>query len=143
MHDSESANVRLIRRYFEELWNEGRVELVPEFLGEGYVNHSPGTKDMPRDRSGVAGIVRAMRAAFPDLHYRIEEMVAAGDAVAVRLTVTGTHLGDFFGAPPSGKSFEVTQFNLEHVEGGKIVAHHRATDELSLLRQTGVLPPLS
>jgi len=140
MQPNEPANLRLIRRYFAELWNQGKVELIPELLAEGYVNHSPGTPDMPRDRSGVAGIVRAMRAAFPDLDYRIEDIVADDRAVAVRLSVTGTHTGDFFGVPPSGKSFRVAQINVEHVEGGKIVAHYRTTDELSLLRQIGALP---
>ena len=139
MTSSETAKATLIRRYFGQLWNEGRVELVPEFLHEAYVNHSPGTPDMPRDRSGVAGIVLSMRAAFPDLHYEIEEMVQSQDAVAVRLVVTGTHLGDFFGAPPAGKSFRVAQFNIERFAEGKIVAHHRLTDELSLLRQIGAL----
>jgi steroid delta-isomerase-like uncharacterized protein len=140
MQAHESPNVRLIQRYFGELWNEGRVELIPELLGENYVNHSPGTPDMPRDRSGVAGIVRAMRAAFPDLHYRIEEIIGDGRAVAVRLSVTGTHRGDFFGVAPSGKAFHVIQVNVEHIEEGKIVAHYRATDELGLLRQIGALP---
>lgn len=140
MQQHEPANVRLIRRYFAELWNEGRVELIPELLSESYVNHSPGYPDMPRDRSGVAGIVRAMRAAFPDLNYRIEDIVADDHAVAVRVSVTGTHAGDFFGLPPSGKSFRVAQINVEHVEAGQIVAHYRTTDELSLLRQLGVLP---
>ena len=95
---------------------------------------------MPRDRSGVAGIVRAMRTAFPDLNYRIDGIVADDRAVAVRLSVSGTHAGDFFGVPPSGKSFRVAQINVEHVEGGKIVTHYRTTDELSLLRQIGALP---
>ena len=140
MPQNESDNIRLIRRYFEELWNRGRVELIPELLAESYVNHSPGTPDMPRDRSGVAGIVRAMRAAFPDLHYRIEQIVADDHAVTVRLDVTGTHTGDFFGVAPSRKSFRVAQINIERFENGKIVAHHRVTDELSLLRQIGALP---
>jgi steroid delta-isomerase-like uncharacterized protein len=140
MQPHEPENVRLIRRYFAELWNEGRVELIPELLAENYVNHSPGTPDMPRDRSGVAGIVRAMRTAFPDLNYRIDGIVADDRAVAVRLSVSGTHAGDFFGVPPSGKSFRVAQINIEQVQDGKIVAHYRTTDELSLLRQIGALP---
>jgi steroid delta-isomerase-like uncharacterized protein len=139
MNDPTSPNARLIRRYFAELWNQGRVELVPELLHVSYVNHSPGSPDMPADRSGVAGIVGTMREAFPDLHYRVDDLLEAADAVVVRLTVTGTHRGDFFGAKPSGKAFRVAQINIEHVSDGKIVAHHRLTDELSLLRQIGVL----
>jgi steroid delta-isomerase-like uncharacterized protein len=140
MNSNDSEKVRLVHRYFGELWNEGRVELVPLLLGESYVNHSPGTPDMPVDRSGVAAIVRSMRAAFPDLHYRIEDIVEGADSVAVRLTVTGTHTGDFFGIPPSGKAFRVEQINIERIAHGKIVAHHRLTNDLSLLRQLGVIP---
>jgi steroid delta-isomerase-like uncharacterized protein len=138
---NETRNVRVIRRYFAELWNEGKVELVPELLGDTYVNHSPGYPGMPCDRSGVAGIVRAMRGAFPDLRYDIEQVVEDERAVTVRLSVTGTHAGDFFGMAPSGRSFRVAQINIEQFENGRIVAHHRVTDELSLLRQIGVLPP--
>jgi predicted ester cyclase len=80
-----------------------------------------------------------MRAAFPDLRYDIEQIVEGANTVAVHLTVTGTHLGDFFGTPPSGRSFRVMQINIERIAGGKIVAHRRLTDELSLLRQIGAI----
>ncbi len=130
-----------IERYFNELFNQGRVELVPELLHPEYVNASPGSPDLPRGRDGVVIVVQAMRRAFPDLHYTIEEVVVGDDSVAVRTTLRGTQLGDFFGLPPTGKRVEVSQITIERFRDGKIVEHHRVTDELKLRQQLGVIPP--
>ena len=129
---------RVIERYFSELFNAGRVDLVDELLHPDYVNHSPGSPDLPRGREGVTIVVAAMRAAFPDLAYTIEDMVIGEDAVAVRTTMRGTHRGDFFGLAPTGRPFEVQQMTIERFSGGRIVAHHRLTDEAALMRQLGV-----
>lgn len=130
----------VICRYFEELFNQGRLELVTELLHPGYVNHSPGSPDLPRGRDGVAIVVRALREGMPDLHYTIEDMVVGADAVAVRATMTGTHTGSFFGMAPTGKSVRVSQMTIEHFRDGQIISHHRQTDDLSMLRQLGALP---
>jgi steroid delta-isomerase-like uncharacterized protein len=140
-HTSQPADAKriVIERYFDQLFNQGKVELVAELLHPDYVNGSPGSPDLPRGREGVAIVVKALRAAFPDLEYEIEDMVIGADAVAVRTTLRGTHRGDFFGIPASGKSVEVSQMTIERFKDGKIVAHHRITDELTLQRQLGVL----
>lgn len=130
---------QIIHRYFHELFNHGRLDLVDELLHPEYVNHSPGSPDLPRGREGVKIVVAAMRAAFPDLTYAIEDLVVGPDAVAVRTTMRGTHRGDFFGLPPTGRAFETRQMTIEHFRDGRIVAHHRITDELSLLRQLGAV----
>ena len=129
----------VIERYFHQLFNQGKVELVPELLHPDYVNGSPGSPDLPRGREGVAIVVKALRTAFPDLEYQIEDMVIGADAVAVRTTLRGTHRGDFFGLPATGKAVEVSQMTIEHFKEGRIVAHHRVTDELALQRQLGVV----
>ena len=87
-------NRDVIERYFGQLFNEGRVELVDELLHEDYVNHSPGSPELPRGREGVRIVVEALRRGFPDLHHAIEDLVVGKDAVAARTTMTGTHLGD-------------------------------------------------
>jgi steroid delta-isomerase-like uncharacterized protein len=130
----------LIERYFYELFNEGRIDLVDVLLHPDYVNHSPGSPEQPRDRDAVKGVVCALREAFPDLHYCIEDMVVDEGAVAVRTTLTGTHLGSFFGLPATGKTIRVTQFNLERIQDGQIVAHHRLTDDLAVRQQLGEAP---
>lgn len=129
----------IIRRYFEELFNQGRVELVPALLHPEYVNHSPGSPDLPTGRDGVVQVVQALRAAFPDLRYAIEDMVVGTDAVAVRTVMTGTHRGALFGIPATGRSVRVGQMTIERFKDGKIVAHHRQTDDLGLMRQLGLV----
>jgi steroid delta-isomerase-like uncharacterized protein len=131
----------LIERYFQELFNQGRVELISELLHPDYINHSPGTPELPRGREGVAIVVTGLRRAFPDLRYTVDDLVIGADAVATRTTMTGTHRGDLFGVPATGRSVKVTQFTIERIADGKIIAHHRLTDDLSLLRQLGILPP--
>jgi steroid delta-isomerase-like uncharacterized protein len=129
----------VIERYFSQLFNQGKVALVTELLHPDYVNGSPGSPELPRGREGVAIVVKALRTAFPDLRYEIEDMVIGADAVAVRTTLRGTHRGDFFGIAPTGRSVEVSQMTIERFKDGKIVAHHRLTDELTLQRQLGVV----
>ena len=128
-----------IRRYFDELFNQGRTELVTELLHPDYVNHSPSSPELPRGRTGVVLVVQALRAAFPDLHYTIDDLVVGEDAVAARTTLRGTHRGDFFGLAATGRSVTVTQMTIERFRDGQIVAHHRVTDELTLLRQLGAV----
>jgi len=131
---------RVIERYFTELFNLGRLELVDELLSPNYVNHSPGSADLPLGREGVRIVVAALRRAFPDLHYVIDGLVVGADTVAVRATMTGTHHGDLFGLPATGKAVSVAQMTFETFSGEQIVAHHRLTDDLAMLRQLGVLP---
>lgn len=130
----------VIRRYFEDLFNRGQLALLPELLHPEYVNHSPGSPDLPRGRDGVGIVVQELRRGLPDLHYQIEDMVVGDDSVAVRATLTGTHTGDLFGMPPTGHAIKVSQMTFERFREGRIVAHHRLTDDLSMLRQLGVLP---
>lgn len=132
-------NQRTILRYFDEVWNQGNLDVLDELLTPDYVNHSSSLPDAPRGPAGVKPIVAAMRAAFPDLHYTIDQLVVGDDGVAARLTLTGTHLGDFFGIPATGRQFTTTQMNIERMRDGLISEHWRNTDELGLLRQLGVI----
>jgi steroid delta-isomerase-like uncharacterized protein len=83
----------------------------------------------------------AFFAAFPGLHISIEDVIAQGDKVAVRITWQGTHQGEFMGIPPTGKPVTVTGINLYRVANGKIVEEWWQEDILGLMQQLGVLPP--
>jgi len=63
----------------------------------------------------------AFRTAFPDLQFRVEDMVAEGEKVVSRLTMRGTHQGDFQGIPPTGKQMTVTGITIERIVDGKAV----------------------
>lgn len=133
------SKVAVITRYFAELFGQGKLELVGELLHPDYVNHSPGSPELPRGREGVALVVQQLREGLPDLHYAIDDLVVGDESVAARTTLTGTHLGSLFGVPATGRSVHVSQITIERFREGRIVAHHRVTDELGLLRQLGVL----
>lgn len=131
--------ITVIHRYFAELFGQGKLELIDELLHPAYVNHSP-SPGLPPGREGLRVVVPALRAAFPDLSYTIEELVVGADSVATRTTVRGTHRGDFFGLAPSGRAFSVQQMTIERFEGERIIAHHRVTDEAALIRQLTAQP---
>lgn len=132
-------NEQLGRRYFEEVWNRGNVDILDQLLAPEYINHTPGTPNPPPGPAGLKPIVLGMRQAFPDLHYEIKDVVATDQAVVLRVVMTGTHRGDLFGVAPTGRRVTVDQINIEHIENGRIVEHWRVTDELKLMRQLGLV----
>src|SRR5262245_48308114 len=87
-----TTNIAAVRRTFEELFMRGNLALADELVTADFVNHDapPGTPSGPE---GLRRVVVMLRAAFPDLRYTIDDAIAAGDRVAVRVTLHGTHLG--------------------------------------------------
>ena len=132
------ANKRSIRRMHEEAFSQGRLDVVDEVLAPGAVDHHvfAGDNDFA---AGVKGIIRALRAAMPDLRHTVEDVVAEGDRVAVRVVLTGTHTGEpFFGLPAAGRSVRVEQYHVVRFDDdGRGVEHwgHVGADEL--MRQLG------
>lgn len=130
-------NRQTILRYFEEVWNQGKLDVLDELLSSDYINHSPGMPNPEPGPNGLKPIVSAIRTAFPDLKYVIKNMVVAEDYVAIHVLMTGTHTGDFFGIAPTGNKIEVFQMQIERFKDGKMVEHWRVTDDLSLMKQLG------
>ncbi|MFO1310595.1 MAG: ester cyclase [Burkholderiales bacterium] len=131
------ANRELVIRYFEEVWNQGKLDVLDELIAGDYVNHSSST---PNPRPGPADlkpIVAEMRRGIAALKYEILDMVVGPDKVAVYVRMTGTHSGTLFGMKPSGGRIDVRQMQFERIEDGRIVEHWRLTDDLSLMKQMG------
>ena len=136
---STDENKALVRRAYEELVNRGNLAHIEELVHEDYVDHThaPG---WPTDREGLRQQVAYFRSAFPDLHVTLEELIAEGDTVAVRQTMRGTHRGEFFGIPPTGRQVAVTGISLYRVANGKIVEEWWQEDLLGLMQQLGAIP---
>lgn len=130
-------HAKLIKRYFAEVWNNGDLNVLDEIIAPDYINHSPGMPNPMPGPDGLKPIVAAIRKAFPDLKYVIENIVIADDQVAVQTTMHGTHAGDFFGIAPTHKVIKVNQMQIERIANNQIIAHWRVTDELTLLKQLG------
>src|SRR5438105_6127732 len=99
---SAEQNRALIRRLFEELVNNGNIDVAGDVFADNVVDHGS-----PPERQGLAGVKDSfskMRAAFPDLHCTLDDVLAEGERVHVRLTIRGTHRGAYAGIPPTGAS---------------------------------------
>jgi steroid delta-isomerase-like uncharacterized protein len=117
-------------RLWEEGWNQGRLDVVDEALAPDGVDHHP----VPGGdfRAHLKRVIREFRSAFPDLRAEVEDVVAEGDRLAMRVSISGTNLGAFFGKPASGKRIEIEQFHFIQVnEAGQAVRHWASADELS------------
>jgi steroid delta-isomerase-like uncharacterized protein len=130
-------NREVFRRVIDEGFNRGNFDAWDECFAEPFVEHQHGLPPALADfKRSIAGL----RAAFPDLHLTIEEMVAQDDKVWARMTSRGTHRGPFFGLPPTGKSFTIAVFDVCRFENGRIVEHWGVPDRFALLEQLGGLP---
>lgn len=130
-------NKALVRSLFEEVINPGDLDRAGEFLDAGFVEHVPAPGQAP-GVEGLKEVIAMLRSAFPDLHITIEDLVAEADKVSVRLTVRGTHRGEFQGIPPTGR--QVAWAGIR-IADGKVVERWFQSDVLGLRRQIGAGPP--
>lgn len=127
-------------RFQEEVFNEGRLELVDELLSPDYVEHAVMPPGMTPDRNGVKQQVEMYRRAFPDGRVTVEDTIAEGDMVVVRWSGVGTHQADLFGAPATGRRVTVTGIDINRMKDGRIVEHWGEVDLAGMLQQVGAMP---
>lgn len=138
MSATEAENKAGFRRTYEELLNGGELSVADELVTPDFVNHeAPPGKD--RGPESMRGLVTMLRTAFPDLHFTIGDLVAEGDTVAGRVTMSGTHEGSFMGMPPTGRSVRQDQMHIVRFRDGKAIEHWGVRDDLGMMRQLGVI----
>ncbi len=129
---SAEDNKAVVRRFIEEVINQGRLDLIATLF-------APALHDQ------VRGIQMEIRASFADVHETIEDLVAEGDTVMARWTFRGTHRGDFYFIPATGRQVEVIGFAVYYLKDGQIVEDHAVIDWLEAIEQLGgeIVPPPS
>jgi steroid delta-isomerase-like uncharacterized protein len=137
---SAEENKKVVQRFWKAWEEEDFVDLIDELLAPDYVNHSPGMPDQPTGPEGVKAVVGMFRSGMPDLRVTIDDMIAEGDKVATRYTIEGTHEGELYGVPPTGRRLSIESMIVERVSGGQIEEHRRTTDTLDMMQQLGVFP---
>ncbi len=120
MSDLISKNKALMRRVYEEMWNQAKASKAAEIFAQP---------------QGVERFVSQFLAAFPDLQHQIEDMIAEGDHVAVRFTAHGTHSGQWMHFAPTGIQIQYTGITLARIAGDKIVEHQTLWDKAGLMEQ--------
>jgi len=133
------ANKALARLLLEDDISRGDEAVAERIIHPNFFDHTnpPG---MQHGLNGHKQIVRLFRAAFPDQWWQIEDLIAEGDRVVARTTMRGTHQGDFFGIPATGRAVTLPGVHVMRVADGKIAEHWGSNDDLGLLRQIGALP---
>ena len=136
-HTPTALNKALYRRFFDELLNHKRVEVIDELVAPEVLAHDP----FPGQGPGADGLKKAMAAflqAFPDLKVVAEDMLAEDDKVAARFLVSGTHCGELMGVAPTGKTISFREVGIVRIHDGKIVEHWSVADTLTMMRQLGM-----
>ncbi|HEY0783926.1 MAG TPA: ester cyclase [Thermoanaerobaculia bacterium] len=135
-----AENTATARRVFEEIFTNGKLDLIEQTYTEDFVDDSRSGGKTP---AFVRGAVAGWRTACPDLKIAVEDAVAEGDKVVVRWTATGTQAGTFSGLPPTGKHVRVTGLTTFRFRGGKIDHEWTQFDWLGLYEQLGftLTPP--
>jgi steroid delta-isomerase-like uncharacterized protein len=137
---SVEQNKETIHRHVEEIFNKGKLAVADEIVSPEYVYHGP-----IGEYKGLEGFKQMVAMAlkiFPDIHYTIDDMVAEGDKIAIRYTMTGTFQGEFMGFPPTGKRIKMSQAFFYRFKNGKEVEALPFSDNLDMYRQMGIpIPP--
>ena len=132
---SQEENKAVVRRFFEEAWNQQNLNVIDEIFAATVVfNGQSITRDALKQALG------GRRAAFPDIQVTVDDQVAEGEKVSTRRTWRATHRGPYRGVAPTGKQVKWTQISVVRFSQGRIVEDWAVADELSILQQLGALP---
>lgn len=135
---SKDENKKLLRRYYEEVVSTGAVDEASRFVSPDYIE----VHDNERHAIGVEGAkahIRGVRHTYPDLRLIVEQQIAEGEWVVTRITMRGTHRGEWLGIRPTGRRIEVTAVNIDRVVDGRIVEHAGAANLLGPLLDAGAV----
>jgi len=134
---SAETNKAIVRRYFEQVFNEKRPDLAEEFLAESIELHGSG---LAPGLEVVRQWLTTFAASFPDGRTMAEDVVAEGNRVVARITFKGTHHGELQGIPATGKTVNVPGITIFRMDNGKIAEGWMVNDNLGLMQQLGVIP---
>ena len=130
---SLEENKAIVRRFIEA-YNKRNLDSLDEFMAPDYFDHT--------HQVGPEGVKQLMNMgfkAFPDWHETIEDIIAEGDKVWVRVTYTGTHTGEWRGLAPTGKKITAMAVDIYRIVNGKLVEYRNVTDSLYFLKQLGAI----
>jgi steroid delta-isomerase-like uncharacterized protein len=135
-------NKARVRRYVEEFQSAGNVETADALVAADIIHHhGPAwTHADTTGREGAKAFITMLRAAFPDLHAVIHDQLAQGDKVMTRKSFSGTHRGEFWGIPPTGKQVTIDLIDILRITDDQMVEHWNLVDWMGLMQQLQTTP---
>jgi len=130
--------VRSFVREYQERRDEGAFG---RFLASDVIDHTPTPGTAP-GAEGVRQVFQMLWSGMPDMRVDIHQQIAEGDMVVTRKSFVGTHKGELFGVPPTGRDIHLDVIDIVRVADGKIVEHWNLVDTFGLLQQLGAVPAL-
>jgi steroid delta-isomerase-like uncharacterized protein len=137
---SPEENEALVSRYFKDVMSEGRLEVIEEILDPSFTFNIPTQPQPIRGHEGFRQFVSYLRSAFPDIKFTVERQIADGNKVASRWMITGTHKGEFLGAPPTNHSVKDYGIDIFTIANGKIASVYVNENDFGLMQQLGMIP---
>jgi steroid delta-isomerase-like uncharacterized protein len=137
----ELSNKATFRRFHDAV-NTGDLVIISKMIDELVEPDAMIRTPVPLNETGAEALKHVwavLLEAFPDLHVTVEDMIAEGDKVVVRNTVTGTHRGEYMGLPPTGKSVTYNEIFIFRFVNGRIAETWGVVDVLSQMKQLGVI----
>jgi steroid delta-isomerase-like uncharacterized protein len=140
---STDENKAVVQRWFSDVVSRGDMKSLdaicavchPQFEMVRGV-----TEPAPQGIDGLKGLINTLRTAFPDLNAMVDEQIAEGDKVVSRVTMSGTHQGEFMGMPATGKSFTIPGVSIWEVRAGQLISEWVNWDSMSMMQQLGLAP---
>jgi len=137
-----SENKQVVRKLFNDFLSKGNLAVADEIIAAHHVHHDPATPDFGKGPEGQKQTISLYRTAFPDLQFKIDQLIEADDFVTTRYTSTGTHKGELRGIAPTNKTIKVEGMAINRISRGRIVETWVIWDALGLMQQLGVVPAL-
>ena len=141
---SAEENTQIMRRWFQEIWNEGQVRTIHElFARDGIARGQRGAEAEIHGPEEFAKFVQEIRGAFPDINVTVEDIFGADDKVVLRWSATMTHTGDALGMPASGRTVRSRGITIARIVDGQVVEGWDNWDQLGMIEQIGAYKPLA
>ena len=135
-----AENKAIVRRLYEEVWNQRKLEVVNELISPSHALQGPNIFSSSVGPEAYKRQVSRFLEGYPDLRWTIENTIAEEDKVVACWTISGTHKGDFMGVPATNKKISVDGMTIHHIAGGKIMDSHTNWDALGMMQQLGAVP---
>ena len=137
---STEENKALVRRGWEDGFNRGDLDVLDEVLASDFICHDPNSSTGEvRGPEAIKASIGWLRSAFPDARMTVEDQIAEGEKVVTRMTMRGTHEGEFGDVAPTGRQVEVAWMEIDRISGGKQEEMWANWDLMGLLKQIGAI----
>ena len=133
---SIEENKALVQRFITEIFEGGHLEAVDKLCADDFIGHTWGNAD----KAGLKAAMDRVSKGLADAKFQIDDVIAEGDRVAVRVTASARHVGEFMGLPASGRSYTIGEIHIFRVRDGKVAEHWHQFDVPAMMKQLAPTP---